>query len=218
MNVSVVRSLALSGLLVAGSAAADGFGLGVKAGTLGLGVEGTVGLSERFNLRVGANSYSYKYDETASGVRYDADLDLQSAALLLDWHPFAGTFRMTAGLMHNKNAVHLLATPTEDQTIGDTTYTPAQIGTLSGDVTFKKSVPYAGIGWGNAARRGRFGMSFEIGAMFQDKPEVTLRGDGGAAGSGAFEDDLRREEQEAEADLEDFDVYPVVSLGFSFRF
>lgn len=214
MQLKLLRLFALTGLLVAGTAAADGFGLGVKAGTLGLGVEGTFGLSERFNLRVGANNYSYSMDETASGIQYDADLDLKSAALLLDWHPFAGTFRLSAGLMHNKNALHLLATPTSDQTIGGNTYTPADIGTLSGDVTFKKSVPYAGLGWGNAARPGRFGVSFEIGALFQGKPDVTLRASGGAVS----QLDLRAEEQEAEADLEDFDMYPVVSLGFFFTF
>ncbi len=214
MNTILVRSLALSGLLVAGTAAADGFGLGVKAGTLGLGVEGTFGLSQRVNLRVGVNDYSYSMDETASGIRYDAELDLSSGALLLDWHPFAGTFRLSAGLMHNKNALHLKATPTTNQTIGGNTYTPAQIGTLTGDVTFKKSAPYAGIGWGNAASPGRFGLSFEIGALFQGKPDVTLRASSGLVS----QVDLGAEEQQAEADLADFDVYPVISLGLSFRF
>lgn len=218
MQLKFLRLFAFAGLLITGNAAAEGFGLGVKAGTLGLGVEGTFRLSDRFNLRAGLNNYSYSTDETASGIQYDADLDLKSAALLLDWHPFAGTFRLSAGLMSNKNALHLLATPTSDQTIGGNPYTPADIGTLSGDVTFKKSVPYAGIGWGNAAKRGRIGISFEIGAMFQGSPDVSLRGNGGLAGDPAFEADLRREEQEAEADLEDFELYPVISLGLSFTF
>lgn len=207
MNVNLPRLLVLSGLFVAGTAAADGFGLGIKAGTLGVGVEGTFGLTERFNLRVGANSYSYSYNETASGIRYDAELDLQSAALLLDWHPFAGTFRVSAGVLRNKNAVHLVATATD---VGGSPY-PAG-ARVNGDVTFKKSAPYVGIGWGNAAKPGFLGISVEVGAMFQGKPDVTL------TSSDVSEADLRREEQEAEADLADFDVYPVVSLGLSFRF
>lgn len=214
MQTKFIRWIALSGLLVAGTAAADGFGLGVKAGTLGLGVEGTFGLSPRVNLRAGLNNYSLSTNEDASGIHYNADLDLQSGALLLDWHPFAGTFRLSAGLIYNKNAVHLTATPTSNQDIGGTTYTPAQIGTLSGDVTFKKSAPYAGIGWGNAARHGHFGFSFEVGALFQGSPKVSL-----SASSGAVAQiDLQSEAQQAEADLSDFKTYPVVALGLSFRF
>lgn len=199
--------LALSGLLLAGTAHAEGFGLGVKAGTLGVGVEGTFGLSKRFNLRAGVNSYSYSTDETASDIRYDAELDLQSAAVLLDWHPFAGAFRLSAGYVHNKNALRVTGTTTS---VGSGNY-PAGV-TVTGDVTFKKNVPYAGIGWGNAARPGFIGMSFEVGAVFQGTPTVRL------SGSGVSEADLREEEQQAQADLDDFEIYPVVSFGLSFRF
>ena len=214
MQSKFLRWFALSALLVTGGAAADGFGLGVKAGTLGFGVEGTFGLSESVNLRAGVNSYSVTGDETASDIRYDGKLELRTLALLLDWHPFAGTFRLTAGLMKNDNALRLTATPTASQTIGGTSYTPADIGTLSGDVTFKSTAPYAGIGWGNAARRGRFGGVFEIGAMFQGKPKVSLRASGGLVSQA----DLNAEAQEAQTDLDDFKIYPVISLGLSFRF
>lgn len=219
MNIKFARLLALSGLLVTGSAAADGFALGVKAGTLGAGVEGTFGISPRVNLRLGANSYTYSYEETASGIEYDADLDLKSGALLLDWHPFKGVFRLSAGYMYNKNALQLRATPTEDQEIGGTTFTPQQIGTLTGDMTFKKGAPYVGFGWGNAARGWGLGFSLEIGAMFQGSPEVALASEGGTeSNNAAFQQRLREEEQEIEDDLEEFKVYPVISLGLSFRF
>lgn len=214
MQIRLIRWLALSGFLIAGSAAADGFGLGVKAGTLGLGVEGTFALSERVNLRAGINNYSLSRDETASDIQYDGDLDLQSGAVLLDWHPFAGTFRLSAGLMYNKNSLSLTATPTSNQEIGNTTYTPAQIGTLTGDVAFKKNVPYAGLGWGNAARHGRVGFNFELGAMFQGSPKVSLSASGGAVSQA----DLASEAQQAEGDLKDFKIYPVISFGLSFRF
>lgn len=218
MKKRIACLLTLSGLLFAGSAAAEGFGLGVKAGTLGLGIEGTFAFSEHFSLRAGINNYSYDFEETASDIQYNTELDLKSGALLLDWHPFAGVFRVSAGYVRNKNALSLRATPTTSQTIGDTTYTPAEIGTLSGDVTFKKNVPYFGIGWGNAARGKGFGFSAELGAVLQDKPNVALRSDGTLAANAAFQADLREEEQEAQQDLDDFDTYPVVSFGVSYSF
>lgn len=210
-----VRLIALAPVLATGGAAADGFALGAKAGTLGLGVEGTTALSQNINLRVGINNYSYSFDETASNIRYNADVDLQSGGLIFDWHPFAGTFRLSAGWLYNKNAAHLTTTPTSNVTIGNNTYTPAQVGTLSGDLKFKKNAPYLGLGWGNAvAKGGPFGVTFEIGALFQGNPAVTLRSSNGAVSQA----DLQREAQDAEADLDSFKVYPVVSLGFSYRF
>lgn len=213
---TLVRPLALASLLlVAGNAGADGFALGAKAGTLGLGIEGTTRLSENFNLRGGINSYSISFDETTNSVRYDVDLDLKSGALLLDWHPFTGTFRFSAGLLYNKNEANLTATPTSNVTIGNGTYSPAQVGTLSGDVKFKKSAPYLGIGWGNAVSKGSpFGFTAEIGALFQGSPDVTLRSSSGSVSQA----DLQREEQDVENKLDNFKVYPVLSIGFSYRF
>lgn len=214
MKLEHIRWLALTGVLCAGPAAAEGFALGVKAGTLGAGVEVTYGLSPRFNLRFGVNSYSYDYEETTSGIRYDAELDLGSGALLLDWHPFAGVFRVSLGYMRNDNVLNLTATPQDDQEIGGRSYRPDQIGTLTGEMTFEKNVPYVGIGWGNAARGKGLGLSFELGAMFQDSPQVALN----ASNPNVRRADLDQEEREIEQDLEEFKVYPVVSFGLSYHF
>lgn len=197
------------------SAGAEGFALGVRASTLGAGIEGTIGLSERINLRLGANSYTYSFDDTYDDVRYDADLELKSAALILDWHPFAGAFRLSAGMLSNKNAVTLEAEPTAPVTIGGQTYTPSQVGRLDGEVDFKKSAPYVGLGWGNAVAKNKgFGLSFEIGAVFQGSPDVELSSTNPAVSQA----DLDREEQEIEDDLKNFKVYPVVSFGLSYQF
>jgi hypothetical protein len=215
MRATVAGALAAATLLFAVPAAALDFGLGVKASTLGLGAEGTLGLSPFFNARLGVNQHSYKYDETADDIRYDAELDLNSAALILDWHPFAGTFRISAGLVNNKNAIHMKATPTSNMQIGNNTYTPAQIGSLSGEVEFKRNVPYFGLGWGNAVGKGLpFGFNFEIGIVKQGQADVSLSSSSGLVSQA----DLDREAQLAEEDLSDFDTYPVISLGFSFRF
>ena len=218
MRNTYFRWLALSGLLVVGSASAEGFGLGVKAGTLGVGVEGTFGLTDRLNLRAGVNNYSLSKSETESDVAYDANIDLKTVALLFDFHPFAGSFRISAGYMHNGNEARLRGTPTGNVEIGNGTFTPAEVGTLLGDISFKSGAPYVGIGWGNAAaKKGHFGFSFEIGALLQGKPDVTLASTGGTLSSDpGFQTQLRQEEQNIENDAPE--IYPVVSLGFSYQF
>lgn len=202
------------------SAGADGFALGVRASTLGAGVEGTIGLSERVNLRLGVNSYTYSYDDTIDDVRYDVDLELKSGALILDWHPFAGAFRLSAGMLSNKNRVDLEAMPTADVEIGGVSFTPAEVGRLDGEVDFKKSAPYVGLGWGNAVAKGKgLGFNFELGAVLQGSPDVTLASSGGTLSDDAtLQARLAEEEQEIEDDLKNFKVYPVVSFGISYQF
>ena len=202
-------------IAVAAPAAVAEVGLGVKAGTLGVGVDGTFALAGGLNLRAGINNYSYGYSDSASDIDYDVDLHLESYALLLDWHPFAGTFKLTAGLLSNKNRAAMRATPTGTVTIGGRPYPAATVGTLRGEVDFKKTAPYAGIGWGNAAGGTRgFGFSAELGVLFQGTPNVTLT----STNSSVQQNDLDAEAREIESDLDDFKAYPVISLGFSYQF
>lgn len=76
------RMVAGLGLLivVAAPAAVAEVGLGVKAGTLGVGIEGTFALAGGLNLRAGVNNYTYGYSDSASDINYDIDLELKSYA------------------------------------------------------------------------------------------------------------------------------------------
>lgn len=216
----LVRWFALFLCLIAAAARADGFGLGIKAGTLGAGVEGTIRLSDTFNLRVGVNGASPSFDRTESDIAYRATADLKSAALLLDWHPFAGGLRVSAGVLDDRNVLRLHGEPSGGTfTIGGATFTSAEVGTLEGDVRFeRKTAPYVGIGWGNAAHKG-FGASFELGAVFHGNPDVALRSEGGTlSGDPTVQSALRQEERQAESDLSNLKAYPVISLGLSFGF
>lgn len=213
MKRTLVPLFALSAFFSVTTAIADDFALGVKGGTLGLGVEGTLRLSDHFNLRAGVNNYSRSINETESDIDYHANVDLRSAALLFDFHPFAGTFRLSAGLMSNGNKFHLDATPTNGATIGGTTYPGSTAGTLTGEIAFKKTAPYFGIGWGNAVGHGSpFTFIAEVGALFQGTADVTLR----SSNPAVSQTDLRNEEQQIEGDIGK--IYPVISLGFSYRF
>lgn len=198
---------------------ADGVGIGVKAGTLGAGVEASVSLVSNLNLRLGANKFKYEFDDTLDDIKYNTELDLNSQSLMLDWHPFGGSFRLSAGVFRNRNEVSAVGTPTTGAQIGDTFYSPAQIGTVSGTVSLDPSASYLGIGWGNAVGKNkRFGFIVDLGVLFQKSPDVTLSTTGLLSSDPGFQADLRQEELNIEADIEDFEAYPVVSLGFSFRF
>jgi len=190
--------------------------VGARAGTLGLGAELTVPLIPRFNARLGINSYSYDFTTTESSIDYDAELDLSTTSLILDWHPFNGRFRISAGYFNNKNSISFAGTPSGGSIdVGGTTYPAALAGTLAADIGFKKNVPYVGIGWGNAVGKNkRIGLNFDIGILKQGSPEVTLTSTSGII----LQSELDAEAATLENDISGFDAYPVLSFGLSFRF
>jgi hypothetical protein len=205
-------------LLSCGAGCADSGGLAIsgKAGTLGLGGELTTGITSNVNARVGLNTLDFDYDDEFDDVEYDVGLDFSSFSALVDWHLFDSSFRISGGLISMDHTLDLDATPSGNVSIGDNDYTPAEIGTLSGDVDIDGVAPYIGIGWGDPMDRNkRWGFYCDFGVAFTDSPDVELSATGTAAGLAA---DLARERDEIKDDLEPFQLYPVISLGLYFRF
>ena len=190
------------------SAEAAGLAVGARASTLGLGVDLTTAFTSFLNGRAGFNYFTYSDTRTESDVRYDADLKLQSLSAMLDWHPFAGGFRITAGALVNDNRLDMTAKPAASFTIGNNTYAPNQVGVLSAKVDFDDLAPYLGIGWGNAVAQDQgFSFALDVGVLFQGSPKAKLAAVGGAlANDPAFLADLRREEQNLNNDLNDFEL------------
>lgn len=194
--------------------AGDRVGVGVKFGTLGFGVDITGRINDLFSVRASFNGANANDTHDESGIEYDTDVDFGASGLLLDLHPFRNNFRLTAGWMKNRTGADLVAVPTGNIEIGDTTYTPAEAGTLNGDIAFKDSAGYVGFGYGSAARKpGRVRFLLDVGALLQGKAQATLTSSTGLVSQA----DLAKEEQELEDDLDNLSFYPVVALGISFR-
>lgn len=204
---------------LATSSHATGFAVTPKIGTLGLGIEATSAISESLNIRAGINTFSYDYSSTESGIDYDFDLDLKSVAAMLDWHPFSNGFRVTGGALYNGNELSARAAPSDSFDIGGTIYTPAEVGTLTGDIDFRKTAPYLGIGWGNPLAPGsKWTVSLDLGIMFQGAADVDYTATGALSTDPAFLADLDTERAELEDALDNFEYYPVASIGVSYRF
>jgi hypothetical protein len=209
-----VLGLACFGLTSVVNAEVMDMALTAKLGSLGLGVEGTFGLTDQFNARLGLNKYDYDRTESISDIQYDLDLEWQSISLLADWHPFGNPFRFTAGLMINGNELSGSST-SSGLTIGDATY--PDIG-LDARLDFDATAPYLGVGWGNAlAANPGWGFNVDLGIMFQGSGDVTLTPTGANASS-VDPNDVSLEEQRFEDDIKDYKYYPVFSFGVSYRF
>jgi hypothetical protein len=97
--------------------------------------------------------------------------------------------------------------------------------TARGRVRFNSLAPYLGIGWGNATRgERRLYYSFDLGVVFHGSPDVDLDVQGIIADVASEEASpelrtfLANEEKKLEDELEDLDLFPVVSFGLSYRF
>jgi hypothetical protein len=203
--------------------------LGGKAGSLGLGLELTVGLSPQWNARIGANGFNYTDDRRKAGhLEYDATAKLRTGTALLDWHPGGHGFRLSGGLVYNDTHIDgtSLVPASGNYVIGGIPVPVSLVGTLSGRIDFDRVVPYAGLGWGNAVGRDRkVGFFLDAGAIFQGKGKVKLTPNIPAGSPlndptarAALDILLREEENSIQKDVADYTVYPVVAIGLTYRF
>ncbi len=204
-------------IMFTGVACGRPVGVSLKFGTLGPGGDVTVNLGKKANLRGGINLFSYKRTVDLDEARVDGDIDLKTIPVLLDWHPLGSGFRLSGGLVFNENKISLTASPNETLSFQGTDYT---VESLDGEVGFNEISPYIGIGYGDAvAGNGKVRFTCDFGLMFHDKPDVFVE----ATARNPFiqaqlDRDLQSEKEEFEEDIENFVVYPVVSVGFSFAF
>jgi hypothetical protein len=205
----------------AGAASAQSAAL--QIGTTGLGVEAGFGLTEYLATRVSYGAGSYPYSIIESGIRYDTKAKASVGLLTLDLHPFRGVFRLSAGLGYNNTRIEGTA-DTEAGTIviNGVTYSTSQFGTVEGEIHFTKASPYVGFGWGNAAKSddGLF-FTVDFGVMYSPATG-TVTGTCApllaAPVCAVLQTDLRAEAEEFTREVEKHKYYPVVRLGFGYRF
>jgi hypothetical protein len=218
----LVLAVALLLLAALPSFAAGELGGTVKVGTLGPGADLTIGLPGPFNLRLNGNYLpSTKiFSSQISGIDYDFKAEFESLGALLDFHPFGGGFRVSAGAMWNNNKLKVHGSPSSNQTytINNHTYTGSQIGNLDGDADFNSVAPYLGVGWGNAVGKdSRWHFCVDVGAIYQGDSSVNIRASN-PTNNAQLTADINHEVRELEDKADRVRWYPVVALGISWAF
>lgn len=210
-------------LLSTGAFAQGGaFGLALSAGTLGLGVDAAYGINDKLNLRASYRSFDYSTDLEAEGdgdqLTYKGDLDLGNIGIGLDYHPFSGSFRLSVGLQNSDNRMRATATCERVSCdFGDDAIPNGSSAEV--DVDLSGTHPYVGLGWGNLVASGiPFGVFFDLGVMFQGTPKVSVVASCNPVIQADCDNEAESEERKLQKDAEDFEVYPIVNLGFRWRF
>jgi hypothetical protein len=200
-------------------AAFDEWAIGAKAGTLGIGGDLTTNLAPNLNLRGGLQWFGLDFEAQFDDIDYDVDVELFNPMLILDWYPFSGDFRISAGVLFNGSDIDMEATSDQSIEIGGHVYDAEDLGSIRGESDFDDFAPYVGIGFGNPlSSDGHWGFTTDVGVAFIGSPNVNLSATGPLAGNAALQADLAREEREIEDDLDAVRIYPVLSMSIYYRF
>lgn len=211
----MMTGIAAIALAMTGTAAvAQHVTVAVTGGTLSVGPELGYRVNDRFGVRANATFLTINQGFDSDDIEYDGRVKLKSAGAMLDLYPFGGSFRISGGARVNGNNGRVVATPTGPVEIGDRTYTPAQVGTLTGRAETKNLAPALTLGWGGGNRTG-FNFGFEAGALFQGKVRIPEF----SSSSGLINPaDLAAERQSIQDDVDDYKVYPILQLAIGYRF
>lgn len=213
--VSAIIGTALALPTLASANAASGVGVAVNYGLIsGPAFELTYPINDLFQVR-GALSTGMSLSETSNDtdVNYKVKADGGVHRLSMDYHPFAGSFFLSAGYAFNDFKLKANASETNPTIDGKT---------INGNVNIKgaiewDSAPMLSLGWGHSPAEG-WGAMFEIGAIFTGTPDISLKGTTDTGSQSDLDEALKAEERKLKKDVANYDFLPVLQAGITYRF
>ena len=191
--------------------------LHIGVGTTGATIGYARALSHGVGLRVGFNALTYENTFDTDEATYDAELDMKTAAVYLDYFPFASSsFRLTAGAVSGDRNLNLEGRSRNGTiTINGVDY-PADGERVYGKVSWPKTAPYLGIGFGHKASESGLSLTADLGVI-HGNPTVTLDATPSlkqAAGQSNVDEERRKVQEEADKAK----LYPVIRIGIGYSF
>lgn len=226
---TMLTAVVAAGCLVAVPAAAwgqpVGFGLGVRAGTVGIGPEASVRFGP-LGVRGGYGLLPLKLDATRF---YDID-GVVTAELKLprNWYTIGadlhlgGFMRLGGGLLYKPDDVVAEVALESDASVrlGNERYGGDAVTGFTGRHVSSSTAPFAVIGFG-ANAPGGFGVSVDLGVAFLGDAAVGLEATGAAdvIGTTAFRANLEAEEDRIADEAATYLKYwPVLNVSLRFGF
>lgn len=222
------RFLCVSTIVMIGSATpllaqdARDFGVGVGLSTLGPTLEGSYRISPMLRARgILATGFSYEDDEDFEGTETSIDLSVGGGALVADYHPTGGNWRVSGGVYFAGSSLEGRATASPGDSFEfngeDFTEGEFRIKARSNN----QVAPIAMVGYDfNFGRN--WALSADLGAIFTNG--ARLRATGQVPDNDALTQELQdaidadADVQSAIKDADDLNFYPYISLIGVYRF
>ncbi len=184
--------------------------------TRGLMLETRRVLSDTLKLRLGGGTMSSQRSGMLRDYHYDEAVAMSHIGVYLDWKRLPYDISLVGGVAwHNTTSeITLKPTPGLSYTLNNRLYTSAEIGLLSGSMSYLSTAPYLGLAWERQLGSGsRWRFSTDLGIIFNMQPELTLHSDSTVAG---INDDVAVAANSLEHEFEN--RFFVATLGLSYGF
>ncbi|HWZ50064.1 MAG TPA: hypothetical protein VNW54_01220 [Granulicella sp.] len=162
-------------------------GIQANVGIGGIGFDTATPLARHFNLRMGADFFSYSDSFVEQGADVTASIQMRSGHAKLDWFPFKNGFRISPMVNYannNKVRATVLVPAGSTITLSGADYISSYSDPLrgSGSVDFRKTSPGLTLGWGNAVPRSgkHFSFPVELGFYYVGQPTLKVAFTGSA--------------------------------------
>jgi hypothetical protein len=216
MRKAAVAAAVVALYATAGTASAQGFGVGAHVGTTGIGGDAAIALNNHLAVHGSLGTIPMKPNVTFSDLEFKIEPPKTLMTLGVDLFPGTGSFHLMGGILTGAKTTSLTGTSTGTVTVGDHTYQGSQLGTLLGDFETKQVAPFAGIGLGRHAGAG-FGLTLDLGVavlgendLHLTAPQTSLP----AAQQAQFEADLEKQRVKVQDDLRKYTkLLPMASIG-----
>jgi hypothetical protein len=157
------------------------------AGLGGAGVDVATPVARKFNVRAGAEYFSYSTTFQDQGADVAVQLRMQFGHASLDWLAFGGGFRLSPVVVFNNDnraRATALVPPGNTIRLNGQDYVSSQTDPLhgAGSVDFRKVSPGLTLGWGNLVPRNdsRFSFPVEAGFYYVGQPGLKVSFTGSA--------------------------------------
>lgn len=210
-------------------------GLADKTSLLGVGAEIATRVNHKSNLRAGFNVMGYSRSFDNDGVSYNGHLRMRTFEAHYDFFPWARSFHLSPGVLAflaDPITANALVPGNQSITLGGASYSsdPSNPLRISGKANFNHAAPMITVGFGNLVHRDskRFSIPFEIGVAFQGAPKTVLNLAGNicdspgtncrSAADPTVQQNVVAEQNKINNDVRAFKVYPIISVGFGYKF
>jgi hypothetical protein len=212
-------------------------GAGVKVSTLGGGAEVAVRVTHHTNVRAGFNVITYSRGFNKDGIAYNGQLDFKTFEAHYDIFPWAKSFHISGGVLAyaaDPITATALVPGNQSFTLGGVTYfsDPTRPVTGNGKIAFNRAAPTVTFGFGNLVPRKQskhFSIPVEFGIAFQGSPKATLGLAGNVcdspgvncrsvASDPTVQSQIISEQNKLNNSMSFFKVYPIISVGFGYKF
>lgn len=181
----------------------------VSTNGVGLGyaksVNKDVAIRGQFNL-LPKTSYSGNVGDFGTNSTVNVDAVWKSVQLVGDWYPSANGFRISGGVIYNKNKITVAG---QGDVNGKTATVNAEI-----EMCCRGLAPYIGIGYSTRPKDAKgLGFIMDLGVMLQD-PKSKLS----ATGAGITAADIAAQNAKVTDAIKKLKYFPVVGVGISYAF